>query len=60
MTKNKNAVLIPKSNIPSPASAAPIIRHSRAAARPEEPRVVIELTEYSVASAGELKALRWT
>ena len=40
-----NAVLIPKSNIPSAASNAPIIRQLRSSISPEAPRVVMESTE---------------
>ena len=38
-------MLIPKSNIPSPASIAPIIRQSGCNVRSDAPRVVIEPIE---------------
>ena len=45
ITEKMKAVLIPKSNIPSAASNAPIIRQPRSSISPEAPRVVMESTE---------------
>ena len=45
INEKMKAVLMPKSNIPSAASNAPIIRQPPSSISPEAPRVVIESTE---------------
>jgi hypothetical protein len=52
MTAARNAVLMPNNSTPLAASSAPIIFQLLSSFNPEAPRVVIESTEYSMASAG--------